>query len=272
MSSVEKQSGPDLVAPSPPESIDSQGTLLVAVEEKSAGSQNLKEEISLSKDEEKASTSGPDNATTIDLPADKLDQIGFLDSGTHHSGVYHPNVYAPQVQTIYYGGYENPPIEWDDYPQFLNPEGVETGSHGSSLMFHTGYGYSPQMPYGPYSPVTTPLSSSSRDNHMYSTQHFTFAGPYFQQPSHVTVPYLNSPSPVSQVDLTLPMGTEQGFGGFGSGGPWSDWSKSPDGQRSLTPFSPAASPPPPSGSFGTFGRSLSPFSSGVNSDRLHQPI
>lgn len=61
-------------------------------------------QIPSSKDEEKASTSSPGNVTSIDLPGDKINQMGFLDSGTGHSGVYQPNIYAPQVQTIYYGG------------------------------------------------------------------------------------------------------------------------------------------------------------------------
>eukprot|EP00262_Sarcandra_glabra_P006290 TRINITY_DN1843_c0_g2_i1.p1 TRINITY_DN1843_c0_g2~~TRINITY_DN1843_c0_g2_i1.p1 ORF type:complete len:468 (-),score=89.69 TRINITY_DN1843_c0_g2_i1:399-1802(-) len=60
--------------------------------------------------------------------------------------------------------------------------------------------------------------------------------------------------------------SRQGFDGFGSGGPWSDWSKFPDGQRSLTPLSPAASPQP-IGALGSFGLNVAPLSAGMVSQQ-----
>lgn len=176
------------------------------------------------------------------------------------------------------------------------------------LIFHTGYGYSPQMPFGPYSPVTTPLPLVRREGQMYSTQQSHFTGPYYQQPGPNTVAYLNSPSSSSQANLTTSIGVQQKgtiitdpnsngmvfgpgpsfaasngssgggnisgssgnqyfhdtwqvFDGFGPGGLWSDWLKSPDGLRPMTPLSPAASPQPIG--VGTFGHGLSPFSSGM---------
>ncbi|KAF9616627.1 hypothetical protein IFM89_030796 [Coptis chinensis] len=186
-------------------------------------------------------------------------------------------------------GYENASGEWGEHRQYFTAENMEIGSPGiyndnPSLVFHNGYGYNPQMPFGAYSPVTTPLSSVRGDGHLYSGQQIPFSGPsYYQQLVHPNMPYFNS-NPVSESDRTTPVGIEQqgdgrlfgprpgyspqfgstgrgssfhgnsgnasfydmrqGFDGFGSGALWSDWLKSPDGQRSLTPFSPAVSPQP----------------------------
>ncbi|RZR86751.1 hypothetical protein BHM03_00013996 [Ensete ventricosum] len=61
------------------------------------------------------------------------------------------------------------------------------------------------MPYGPYSPVTTPLPSISGDGQLYSTQQFQFPGTYYQQPAPPNMPYLPSPTSIPQADLTLPI-------------------------------------------------------------------
>ncbi|KAF8407373.1 hypothetical protein HHK36_006504 [Tetracentron sinense] len=199
-------------------------------------------------------------------------------------------------------GYDNTPGEWDEYTRYVNAEGLEIGSPGiyndnSSLVFHTGYGYIPQMPYGRYSPVTTPLPSVRGDGQLYSPQQFPFSGPpYYQQPVPPNMPYIASPTPISQTELTMPVSIDQqvdgmlfgprpgysqpfgsfgrggyfsgnsggsgfydmqqGFDGFGSGGQWSDWSNPSDGQRSLTPLSSPAASPQPSGTFGPFGHNL----------------
>lgn len=79
------------------------------------------------------------------------------------------------------------------------------------VMLHTGYGYSHQIPpYGPYSPVTTPLPSASGDSQLYS-QLFPFPGPYYQQAPHPGMPHLTSPTPVSQPDLTMPFEHQGAF-------------------------------------------------------------
>ena len=59
------------------------------------------------------------------------------------------------------------------------------------------------MPYGPYSPVTTPLPSISGDGQLYSTQQFQFPGTYYQQPAPPNMPYLPSPTSIPQADLTI---------------------------------------------------------------------
>lgn len=162
-----------------------------------------------------------------------------------------------------------------------------------SIVFHPGFGYGPQMPYGPYSPVTTPLPSVGGDSQLYSSQQFPFSGPYYQQLGPPSTPYITSPTPISQPELSIPsvdqqgdhmlfgprpsyppilgsfgggnisgnLGTlgfhdlQQGFDGLRSGGLWSDWSNSSDRHRPLTPLSPAVSPQP-IGSFGSYGHNV----------------
>ncbi|KAK9097615.1 hypothetical protein Sjap_023112 [Stephania japonica] len=243
------------------------------------------------------------NTTTIALPKDVATHSGSLPAGLAQTAIHSPNAYAPQTHQFYYGGYGNTPGDWGDYRPFVAAENLEFGSSGiyndnPSLMFHGGYGYSPQMPYGPYSPVTTPLPAvRGGDGHLYSSPQFPFSGsPYYQQPLPPSVPYITSPSPVSQSELTVPVSIDQqgdnmlfgprpgypsqfgsfgrggsftgstdnasfhdsrqGFDGFGSTGPWSDWSRTPDGQRSLTPLSSPAASPQPINMLGSFGRSV----------------
>ncbi|XP_050382188.1 YTH domain-containing protein ECT1 isoform X2 [Argentina anserina] len=215
--------------------------------------------------------------------------------------VFPANVYSPQgQQTFYYRGYENGTGEWEEYPPYLNSEGLEITSPGvynenhPSLVYHSGYSYNPQMPYGPYSPVTTPMPSGGRDGQLYSPQQFPFSGPpYYQQLGPHSMPYITSPTPGSQPDLTTLVGIDQpgdsmlfgprpsyspvgsygrgnfpgnpgsfgyhdmhqGFDGLRSGGLWSDWSKPSDRQRSYTPFSPSVSPQP-IGSVGSYGQNV----------------
>lgn len=147
------------------------------------------------------------------------------------------------------------------------------------------------MPYGPYSPVTTPLPSVGGDTQLYSPQQFPYTGPpYYHQLVPPSLSFLNSPTPVSQPELTNLVGSDQqvdnvffgpragypavgsfgrgGFpvapGSFGfhesqqglegsrSGGIWSDCTKPSERQRSLMPLSPSVSPQP-MGSLGSFG-------------------
>ncbi|KAL1357982.1 hypothetical protein AAHE18_04G003100 [Arachis hypogaea] len=224
-------------------------------------------------------------------------------SGPFGSGgdrpLYPPNVFAPQAQAFYYRGFENANGEWDEYPSYVNSEGLDIGSPGvynenPSLIFHSGYGFNPQMPYGPYSPVTTPLPSVGGDAQLYSPQQFPYTGPpYYHQLVPPSLPYLNSPTPVSQPEITnlvsidqqvdsmffgprpgypsvgsfgrgsfsLAPGSfgfhesQQGFDGPRSGGIWSDCSKPSERHRSLMPLSPSVSPQP-IGSIGSFGQSV----------------
>ncbi|XP_027344597.1 YTH domain-containing protein ECT4 isoform X1 [Abrus precatorius] len=259
---------------------------------------------------------GPDR-TTEEIPAEPdnmKDQVAGTatighsretpsQSGSFGSGgdcpLYPPNVFAPQAQAFYYRGFDNSNGEWDEYSSYVNSEGLEIGSPGvynenPSLIFHSGYGFNPQMPYGPYSPVTTPLPSVGADTQLYSPQQFPYTGPpYYHQLVPPSLPYLNSPTPISQPELTNLVGidqqidsmffgpragypsvgslgrgtfpvapgsfgfheSQQGFEGPRSGGIWSDCSKPSERQRSMMPLSPSVSPQP-IGSIGSFGLSV----------------
>lgn len=72
-----------------------------------------------------------------------------------------------------------------------------------SLVFNSGYGFNPQMAYGQYTTVATPLPSLIMDRQLYAPHQNTFAQPYYPQP----VPSLpNIPSAVSvpQTELMAP--------------------------------------------------------------------
>lgn len=261
--------------------IETLSTITVDDEEKTAAVGSMKEQTLSAKDEKITSSTN-----AVELSIDAPSHMGALDTGGNQTGAYPPNIYAPQAQTFLYEGYENPTGEWEEYPRYINAEGIEVGSPGiynenPSLLFHTGYGYSPQMPYGPYSPVTTPLPNASGDGQLYSPQHYPFAVHYYQQPSSPSMSYLNSPTQQSQADLSMPidqqgaylagnsnsngmLGPRPGYQhSYDSFGRVSDWSTTPDGTGSLI-SSPAASPQS-IGALGSFEQNISPFPSGMAS-------
>ncbi|PKA50663.1 Cleavage and polyadenylation specificity factor CPSF30 [Apostasia shenzhenica] len=224
--------------------------------ENSSSIENIKDESHSCKDDKTVDSNVSHDSNAMDPLQDAvLESLDTsVDGGT--GPPYPSNIYAPQAQTLVYGGYENASGKWEEYPhQFTSAPGVEAGSTGiynehQSVMFHTGYGYNPQMPYGPYSPVTTPLPSAGGEGHLYSPQQFPFTGPYYQQPAPPNIPYLHSPTPMSQADLSMLVDQQ-------------DWLKTPDGTGSLTPLlSPAASPQP-IGAIGSFGQGVIPLSSGM---------
>ncbi|KAH0943805.1 hypothetical protein HID58_003442 [Brassica napus] len=181
-------------------------------------------------------------------------------------------------------GYETPTGEWDEYSSYVNVEGLDINSpvgfnENASMVYQTGYGYNPQMPYGPYSPAATPLPSEAQ---LYSPQQFPFSGasPYYQQVVPPSMQYISSPTQPELTSLVAvdqqgdnmtrpsyqphPIGpfngnqTNLGFPewqqGF-DGGIWSDWSKPSDMHRHSSSFSPALSPQP-LGSFGSYGHNI----------------
>ncbi|KAL4380106.1 hypothetical protein AHAS_Ahas04G0000300 [Arachis hypogaea] len=272
--------------------------LILYAEEISAESDNMKDQLHSSIPERSISSNSSQGTAAIGHSREITSQSGPFGSGGDRP-LYPPNVFAPQAQAFYYRGFENANGEWDEYPSYVNSEGLDIGSPGvynenPSLIFHSGYGFNPQMPYGPYSPVTTPLPSVGGDAQLYSPQQFPYTGPpYYHQLVPPSLPYLNSPTPVSQPEITnlvsidqqvdsmffgprpgypsvgsfgrgsfsLAPGSfgfhesQQGFDGPRSGGIWSDCSKPSERHRSLMPLSPSVSPQP-IGSIGSFGQSV----------------
>ncbi|KAK8451697.1 hypothetical protein SEVIR_6G252100v4 [Setaria viridis] len=183
------------------------------------------------------------DSNAIDLPSEGQTQAGTSNIDGDHNAAYPHNFYASQAQPFYYQGYENPPQEWDTYPPYMSVEGLEVGptvvyNEDPSLMFHGGYGYDP---YAHYSPITTPVPTAvSGDGQLYSPQQFSFSAPYYQQSVPPGMPYLSSPTPISQ-----------------------EWFRSSEGAGSFP--SPAASPQPAGGVSGAIGQSNFPMASGMPS-------
>ena len=267
-------------------------------EEISAEPDTMKDQLHSSIPERSISSNSSQGTAAIGHSREITSQSGPFGSGGDRP-LYPPNVFAPQAQAFYYRGFENANGEWDEYPSYVNSEGLDIGSPGvynenPSLIFHSGYGFNPQMPYGPYSPVTTPLPSVGGDAQLYSPQQFPYTGPpYYHQLVPPSLPYLNSPTPVSQPEITNLVSIDQqvdsmffgprpgypsvgsfgrgsfslapgsfgfhespqGFDGPRSGGIWSDCSKPSERHRSLMPLSPSVSPQP-IGSIGSFGQSV----------------
>ncbi|XP_066399989.1 YTH domain-containing protein ECT4-like isoform X2 [Miscanthus floridulus] len=87
-----------------------------------------------------------------------------------------PNLFY--LPAYYYGGYESSMSEWDDYPRYLNSDGVEIAPAVYGDIY--GYGYAP---YGAYSPATSPVPTV--DGQMFGAQHYQYPTAYFQPPTPV---------------------------------------------------------------------------------------
>lgn len=120
---------------------------------------------------------------------------------------YLPNGYPSTA--YYYGGYDGPINEWDDYPRYVNPDGVEMppGVYGDngSLMYHHGYGYAP---YGPYSPAGSPVPTMGHDGQLYGPQHYQYPAPYYQPPTPPSGPYTPNQPAAPQGDVSTSVAPE----------------------------------------------------------------
>lgn len=92
-------------------------------------------------------------------------------------------------------------------------------------MLHSGYGFSPEMAYGQYSPVATPLPSVMIDGQLFSPQQIPFTPTYYPQPAtpNMATAVQASPSEVisegSNENLMYGPGSSYlvQFGSFGGG-------------------------------------------------------
>ncbi|KAJ7533270.1 hypothetical protein O6H91_13G040100 [Diphasiastrum complanatum] len=158
---------------------------------------------------------------------------GIVDSGIYYAA----NGYGPHgyVYDYTHGGYESPICEWEEYPRYVGPDGVEihSGFYGENapVIFHQpGYGYASQPTYGPYSPAAQ-MPTMGADGQLYGPPAFQYRGPIYQQ--------------------ALPPGPQDvrgGFEGFRVNPAWGDGSKSTDRQRPGNPGTvhPISSQPMPS--------------------------
>ncbi|XP_042505489.1 YTH domain-containing protein ECT2-like [Macadamia integrifolia] len=121
---------------------------------------------------------------------------------------YLPNGYPSTA--CYHGGYDGPINQWDDYPRYVNPDGVEMppGVYGDngSLMYHHGYGYAP---YGPYSPVGSPVPTMGHDGQLYGPQHYQYPTPCYQRPIPSSGPCTHNQSAAPHGDVSTSVAPEQ---------------------------------------------------------------
>eukprot|EP01018_Ginkgo_biloba_P003228 Gb_06865 [translate_table: standard] len=144
---------------------------------------------------------------------DEISTPGAQDYVVDPSLLYAPNGYAQQA--YYYGCYDGAIGEWEEYPGYVNVDGMEIPSPGvygdsGSVMFHPGYGYPPQISYGSYSPAGTPVPSVRADGQLYGPQPFQYPGPFYQQPVSPSTQYIPSPTSVSPGDVSNSAAVNQG--------------------------------------------------------------
>nr|XP_009398525.1 PREDICTED: YTH domain-containing family protein 2-like [Musa acuminata subsp. malaccensis] len=110
---------------------------------------------------------------------------------------YVPNGYTP---SFYYGGYDGSMAEWEDYPRYVNSDGVEVpppGVYGD--MYHHGYGYAP---YGPYPSPGSPVPTLGHNGQLYGPQHYQFPATYYQPPTATSAPDTTSQTPSSKREVS----------------------------------------------------------------------
>jgi hypothetical protein len=87
-----------------------------------------------------------------------------------------PNMFY--LPAYYYGGYDGTMSEWDEYPRYVNQDGVEVAPPVYGDIY--GYGYAP---YGAYSPASSPVPTV--DGQMFAAQHYQYPTAYYQPPTPV---------------------------------------------------------------------------------------
>ncbi|CAL9211984.1 unnamed protein product [Musa hybrid cultivar] len=228
---------------------------IIDAEQKPVSTENLNEQPPSAEVEKNVS---PDSSA-IDHSRDALGQLVSPNAVGDLSASFPAYImYNPQTQMHYYGGYENPTGEFEEYTHHFNTEGMEVGSavaysENHPLAYYTKHGCSPHIPYGPCYPVTMPLYSNGGDVLYYAPHHFSFSGIQCQQTAHPSMPHLSSSAPTSQIDFTAPVDQEGAlladtanskstcFGprpgyhlSYGSYG--RDWRIFPDGTFSVSPL------------------------------------
>uniref|UniRef100_A0A0E0CVF0 YTH domain-containing family protein n=1 Tax=Oryza meridionalis TaxID=40149 RepID=A0A0E0CVF0_9ORYZ len=139
-----------------------------------------------------------------------------------------PNMFY--LPAYYYGGYDGSVSEWDDYPRYVNPDGVEITPAVYGDIY--GYGYAP---YGAYSPASSPVPTV--DGQMFG-QHYQYPTSYYQPPTPVPSttqgdlqPSANPDKPTTKAD---PAKTTTNSAPNGAHFAWYDGSAYTNGQQRTT--------------------------------------
>ncbi|KQK23554.1 uncharacterized protein LOC100841677 isoform X3 [Brachypodium distachyon] len=145
-----------------------------------------------------------------------------------------PNMFY--LPAYYYGGYDGSMSEWDEYPRYVNQDGVEVAPAVYGDIY--GYGYAP---YGAYSPASSPVPTV--DGQMFAAQHYQYPAAYYQPPTPVPSttqgdlqPSVNADKPAAKADTAktttngVPNGTAHSNSGTAPlGSSYQNSSLTPDG-------------------------------------------
>lgn len=129
------------------------------------------------------------------LPAHERSMTPVLQNIDSNMCYFPPNGYT---SPYYFGGYDTL-NDWEDYPRYINADGVEMpppGVYGD--MYHPGYGYAS---YGPYPSPGSPVPTLGHDGQLYGPQHYQYPTPYYQPPSPASAPYTPNQPPKSKGEV-----------------------------------------------------------------------
>ncbi|KAM7272592.1 hypothetical protein ACFE04_027255 [Oxalis oulophora] len=83
-----------------------------------------------------------------------------------------------------YRGYGSEAVVWNQYPQQVNAEGFNITlimfEDIPRFIFHTGFSFNLELPYGPYPAYRMPLSPIMMYGHIYSPTYIPNERPVFQ--------------------------------------------------------------------------------------------
>ncbi|XP_021816772.1 uncharacterized protein LOC110759056 isoform X1 [Prunus avium] len=243
---------------------------IVSTGERPVKSDMVKDQPVSSEDERIVSVN-PSPAAVITGPSsDATEQPKSSDVGGERSTPHALNLYASQEQSISYGGYGSNTGTWDGYSQYLNADGMHVVSpviynDNPSLLFHSGYGFNPEIAYGQYSPVATPLPSVMVDGQLYSTQQVPFSPSYYPQPSPPSMSHISSAIPVSPTELMTSESNSTDNMAFGPGSGYlvnfrSFSGGDPSGHLGSSALASPAIYPPPMGILGSYEHSVGQIS------------
>lgn len=222
---------------------------------------NSTEQLLSPKDERIVSANPSPDAAIIGPTKDVTDQPESAVS-RDHSSVHQLNTYNSHDLNMSYGYGNN--TTWDGYSQYMNADGLHVSpviyNDNTSLMFHSGYGFNPEMAYGQYSPIATPLPSIMVEGQLYSPQQIPFSPSYYPQHGPPNAP---SALPVSPSEMmtsessgdNLLFGPSSGyFVHFGSYG------VNVSGNPGSSPLTSPAAYPQPMGILGSYEQNIGQIS------------
>ncbi|XP_039064137.1 YTH domain-containing protein ECT4-like isoform X2 [Hibiscus syriacus] len=146
------------------------------------------------------------NAGNTQVPSFERSATPLLPDFMDPTMCYIPSDYS---SAYYYGGFDTSGNEWDEYSQYVNPDGFDMTNgvyaYNGSLMYHHGYGYAA---YVPYSPATSPVPTMGSDGQLYGPQHYQYP-PLFQLMTLTGGPFTPNPAALPHGKLVTSSGADQ---------------------------------------------------------------